>query len=144
MFMKTILFLLAATLTLAACSSNDAKPSAARPAGKDSASATTIQWLDSTDQDLGTVIEGAKVTVIWRFKNTGNKPLVIENVHASCGCTVAEKPEGAVPPGGEDRIRAVFNSEGRQGLQMKEVTVMANTSPRPDQILNFKVNVTAQ
>jgi hypothetical protein len=153
MRMKTSLVILSAALLLAACNSQDASNGAnsdsarrAREAQvmQDSASFTTIQWLDSTHQDLGKVIAGAKVEVIWRFRNSGNKPLVIEKAQPGCGCTVAEKPEAPIAPGAEGRIRATFNSEGREGTQHKNILVMANTKPRTDHDLQFSIEVANQ
>ncbi|RYZ20363.1 MAG: DUF1573 domain-containing protein [Chitinophagaceae bacterium] len=151
--MKAILLLSAAAITLAACNANDAGNGAAgdsaqraraQQAMQDTASFTTIEWLDSTSQDLGKVIMGAKVEVVWRFRNSGNKPLVIEKAQPGCGCTVAEKPEAPIAPGGEGRIKAVFDSEGRSGSNHKNVLVMANTKPRQDHDLQFSIEVANQ
>jgi hypothetical protein len=46
---------------------------------RDSARYTSIQWLDST-KDFGTIAEGQKVQVNFRFRNTGATPLVITQV----------------------------------------------------------------
>lgn len=56
---------------------------------------TTIAWLDSTYWNAGQIEEGAKLAVAFRFKNNGTKPLVIESVTASCGCTAPEPPKRA-------------------------------------------------
>jgi hypothetical protein len=48
---------------------------------------------------LPKIKEGEIVEVTYRFKNTGNMPLVVDNVSASCGCTVPEKPEEPIMPG---------------------------------------------
>jgi len=93
----------------------------------DTASYTTIQWLDSV-QNFGKVTDGEKVLISFHFKNTGTKPLVITNVAAGCGCTVPEKPEAPIPPGQEGRIKAEFNSEGRVGQASKNITVTCNTA----------------
>jgi hypothetical protein len=46
---------------------------------------TTILWLDSV-QNLGNVMEGTVVNVQFKFKNTGDKVLVVSDVAASCHC----------------------------------------------------------
>lgn len=94
----------------------------------DPASLTTIQWLDSA-LDKGTITEGEKIEVAYRFKNTGSKPLVIKDVQPSCGCTVAEKPEEPIAPGGEGVIKGIFNSANKPGPNHKTITVVANTQP---------------
>ncbi len=90
--------------------------------------ATTIQWIDSA-RNVGKITEGEKVEISFRFKNTGDKQLVIQNVTASCGCTVAEKPDQPVSPGEEGIIKAAFDSKGRLGTNHKTITVYANTVP---------------
>ncbi|MDQ6608690.1 MAG: DUF1573 domain-containing protein [Bacteroidota bacterium] len=96
----------------------------------DPANATTLQWVDSETQDLGTITEGQVVELSWRFKNTGNKPLTITDVHAQCGCTVPDPPKEPIAPGAEGVIKAKFNSEGKSGHVNKEVYVAANNSNR--------------
>jgi len=110
----------------------------------DTANYTTVQWLDSTTQDLGKVMDGAKLDVVWRFRNTGGKPLVIEKASPSCGCTVAETPKEPIAPGQEGRIRATFDSKGRTGTQHKSILVMANTKPMKAHELVFNIEVLKQ
>lgn len=93
----------------------------------DSTKLTTIQWLDSA-QSLGSIAEGQVVKIKYRFKNSGNKPLVIERVQPGCGCTVADYPKQPIAPGSESEILAEFNSKGKEGLQKKNITVFANTA----------------
>lgn len=107
----------------------------------DEASLTTIQWLDSSHQDLGKVNEGQVVEVSWKFKNNGSKPLIINGASASCGCTVAEKPEAPIAPGEEGIIKAKFDSKNREGMQRKDVYVTANTKGLRDHQLSFAVEV---
>lgn len=107
----------------------------------DTANYTSLQWIDSTFLSMGTVIEGAQVEVSFRFKNTGNKPLVIANVTASCGCTIPETPQQPFAPGEEGVIKAKFDSKGRTGENRKHISVDANTSPSRSHDLEFTVNV---
>ena len=101
--------------------------------------ATTVLWLDST-QNLGNLMEGTVVDVQFRFKNTGNKMLVITDVAASCGCTVPEKPEKPIAPGAEGVIKATFDSKNRIGTNHKVITVILNTENRTQQLV-FDVEV---
>ncbi|WP_301923996.1 DUF1573 domain-containing protein [Ferruginibacter sp.] len=89
---------------------------------------TTIQIID-TAYNFGTVSEGEKVTYNFRFKNNGSKPLVVTDTHASCGCTVPEKPEKPVMPGETSFIKVVFNSKGKVGHNEKTITVVSNANP---------------
>lgn len=100
---------------------------------------TTMQWIDSV-QKYGDIKEGQKLAVSFRFKNTGNNPLVIESVAPSCGCTVADYPKEPIAPGKEGEITGEFDSNGREGLQHKELTIKANT-PDISNNVYFEVNV---
>jgi Protein of unknown function (DUF1573) len=144
--MKRTLVVLIGLLSIAACKNADNKATISRSSAnelalKDSANFTTIEWLDSMHRDLGKIISGEQLEVSFRFKNTGKKPLIIANVHASCGCTVPETPKEPFAPGAEGFIKATFNSAGRIGQNRKEIYVTANTSPNTVQQLEFTVQV---
>ncbi|MBC8051701.1 MAG: DUF1573 domain-containing protein [Sphingobacteriaceae bacterium] len=85
--------------------------------------------FEKNNFDFGKVAAGAKVTHEFKFKNTGNAPLIISNAQASCGCTVPEYPKEPVAPGESGVIRVVFDSAGRQGMQNKIVSVTSNATP---------------
>ncbi len=89
---------------------------------------TTVQMIDSV-YNFGKITDGEKVEFSFRFKNTGNKPLIVSNATASCGCTVPEKPEEPIKPGETGFIKVVFDSKGRVGDVHKEVTVTSNAYP---------------
>lgn len=101
---------------------------------------TEIAWTQ-TDRNLGIIEEGQKLEVVFEFTNKGKKPLVIKNVTATCGCTVPEIPKEPVMPGQKGFIKAVFDSQGRPGMNNKTITVDANTQPQSSHQLNFSVNV---
>ena len=92
----------------------------------DESKLTSIQWLDSS-KSMGTVTEGGTLKINYRFKNSGSKPLVIEKVQPGCGCTVADYPKQPIAPGEEGEITAEFDTKGREGVQKKNITVVANT-----------------
>jgi hypothetical protein len=106
----------------------------------DPANRTSIEWLDTKERDLGKMNEGQKLEISFRFKNTGSKPLVISKVWAQCGCTVADTPKEPYAPGQEGVIKATFDSQGKPGLNQKEVYANANTDPVTN-VLIFKVDV---
>ncbi len=140
--MKSILLLCVASCILISCKNNYAHDDAQgdkQTVSNDSANVTQVQWMD-TVKDLGTVTEGQKLEVSFRFKNVGDKPLVIERVQPSCGCTVADPPKEAIAPGAEGVIKGVFDSNGRVGPNHKTMTVYANTAQPRDLVFNVVVN----
>lgn len=91
---------------------------------------TTVQLIDSF-YNYGTVKDGELVQHSFTFKNTGNKPLVVQDAHASCGCTVPEKPEKPIMPGETGTIKVVFNTKGKGGGH-QEKTITVNSNARPE------------
>ena len=108
---------------------------------KDTANFTSIQWIDATEQDLGTVREGPEVEIGYRFRNTGSKNLIIEDVTAGCGCTIVEKPKQPFPPGQTGTIKAKFTTSGHSGTNNKSIYVTANTKGNTHQELKFHIVV---
>src|SRR5687768_4192896 len=126
---------------LIACSDAESK-STETAAGNtsDSTQLTTIEWIEPS-KNLGKITEGQVLQIHFRFKNTGDHPLVIKSVQPSCGCTVADFPKQPIPPGGEGEITGAFDSNGRSDLQSKDILVVANTKGSPNHTLHFELNV---
>ena len=85
--------------------------------------------FEKTEYDFGSVKEGDIVDYTFKFKNTGNFPLIINKATATCGCTVPEWPKKPVAVGASAEIRVKFNSKNRKNLQTKYVNINANTKP---------------
>ena len=104
------------------------------------ARAQGVLTFESTDHDFGRVPEGTMAAYEFKFKNTGNQPIVIANAQASCGCTTPEWTKAPVMPGKSGVIKAVYNSAGRPGVFAKTVTVSSNAS-EGTKILSLKGTV---
>ena len=146
-YMKKMLLILAAVVSIAACKSNDKKndkknagdtltPEQKEKALSDSTNYTTLRWIDSTTKNLGELVKDQVIEISYRFRNTGDKNLIIESVTAQCGCTIPEKPEKPIPPGQEGVIKAKYNGSGH-GAISKQIYVKANTRPDTDHTLTF-------
>ena len=70
-----------------------------------------------------------------------NKPLIIKNVRASCGCTTPLWPKEPIMPGKEAVIKAVYNSKGRVGNFNKAITITSNADT-PTKVLYIKGTIT--
>ena len=92
------------------------------------------------EHDFGKIIQGEQVSYTYKFKNTGNAPLIITAVEKTCGCTDIKFPKEQIKPGGEGSISITYDSKGHKGFQNKRVIVKANTNPS-ETILKFKAQV---
>lgn len=82
--------------------------------------------------DFGTVKEEAgKITHEFTFKNSGDAPLVIQNVVASCGCTVPTWSKEPIAPGATGVISVTYTTTGRPNAFTKNITVANNSAENP-------------
>ena len=145
--MRWLILSIFSLIVLLACQGSDSKPLVAnqKMSGQeritDSSKFTTIQWLDSPSRNFGKIAEGQKLEVSYKFRNSGDQPLVIERVQPSCGCTVAEQPTEPIAPGKEGVIKALFTSENHPGQNNKTLYVFANTKGNRNHELRFAVEV---
>jgi hypothetical protein len=124
---KVVLGLLALSL-LAGCSSNPATNSKTGGVAANAATAAKMKF-DNEAYDFGKIKQGDKVTHEFKFVNEGKSPLIITDGYASCGCTKPEWPKTPIAPGSSGIVKVTFSSEGKSGLQDKQVTLIANTVP---------------
>jgi hypothetical protein len=66
--------------------------------------------MNTETHDFGKIKQNVPVTYFFEIKNTSDKPVVIENASASCGCTVPEKPTQPIMPGKSDKLKVVYNA----------------------------------
>lgn len=88
-----------------------------------------IEYVE-TEYDFGTITEGEVVDHVFKFKNTGDAPVILSQVSASCGCTTPDYTKEPVLPGQEGEIKVSFNSLGQVGVQQKIVSIMSNAENR--------------
>lgn len=99
-----------------------------------------ITFAEKGIYDFGALTEGDTVEHMFAFTNTGEFPLIINNITASCGCTTPDWPREPVLPGAKSSVRVRFNSRGKSGEQNKTITIFANTEPATTD-LQFKAMV---
>lgn len=99
-----------------------------------------ITFAEKGIYDFGALTEGDTVEHVFAFTNTGEFPLIINNITASCGCTTPDWPHEPVLPGAKSSVRVRFNSRGKSGEQNKTITIFANTEPATTD-LQFKAMV---
>lgn len=84
--------------------------------------------FDKTSHNFGTFPETETVhKCTFTFTNTGDKPLVINQAVASCGCTVPAYTKTPIKPGETGEINVTYNAAGRfPGRFKKTITIRSN------------------
>jgi hypothetical protein len=66
--------------------------------------------LNAEKHDFGKLKQGVPVTYFFEIKNISDKPIVVENSWASCGCTTPEKIVEPIQPGATAKLKVQYNS----------------------------------
>lgn len=90
-----------------------------------------VMKLSENEHNFGTFKEeSGQQTYDFVVTNTGNAPLVIQNIVASCGCTTPEWTKQPIPPGGQGKITAIYDPRNRPGAFNKTLSVYTNAKPQ--------------
>lgn len=84
--------------------------------------ADNVVKFNTEKHNFGKIAHNKPVTYSFEITNIGDKPLVVENVSATCGCTVPEKPEKPIMPGTSGKIKVHYNAAAI-GDFTKDITV---------------------
>ena len=89
-----------------------------------------VMKVSSAEHDFGKFREEAgRQTYNFTVMNTGDQPLVIQNIVASCGCTTPEWTKNPIPPKGSGTITAIYDPANRPGVFNKTLSVYTNSKP---------------
>lgn len=83
--------------------------------------AQAVLKFDKTTHNYGKFTEDKPVSCAFSFTNTGDEPLVIQQVMTSCGCTVAKFTKTPVKPGEKGTINITYNGKGKTAGHFKKV-----------------------
>ena len=107
----------------------------------------TIQG-EKVEQDKGTEVMKTKINIdkisislghfdwqkeqkaTFTLKNTGNKPLVVQDVNTSCGCTSVSYSKEPVQPSGELKLEVTYKAKHPEHFN-KTITVYCNMESSP-------------
>jgi hypothetical protein len=101
--------------------------------------------FDKKSHDFGKINENdGKATHIFEFSNSGNSPLVVNRVQASCGCTTPTWTKEPIEPGKKGSITVTYNPAGRPGAFTKTITVYSNAAEEQEHLtIHGEVQVSA-
>ena len=97
-----------------------------------------LTWESTTfERDLGphdTEVEG-----VYKFTNTGTKPVRILSVKTSCGCTSARPSKTEYASGESGSISAKLSLHGAQGNGRQERQVLVETDAPGQEVVTLKI-----
>ncbi len=133
--MKKILFIIFLFYSIVSCNNSENKTLSTElvenPSTIDNPQAEDgpVLKFDKKEHNFGHTTQGEKLSYTFKFKNEGNKDLIISQATASCGCTVAQFTTEPVKPKEEGYVSVSFSSAGLKGPQDKMVTIFSNATP---------------
>ncbi len=92
-----------------------------------------VQWLSAVEHDFGDIAKNKPVSHTFLFKNTGNAPLLIDNVRTSCGCTGSNWVETPILPDSIGRIVIEYDA-GDTGYFYKSAKVYFNRQRKAEKL----------
>ena len=95
--MKKLLFIAAAYILSAGAMAQTSKPD-------------DFAKFNTDKHDFGKIKQNVPAVYTFEITNKSNKPLVIENAHATCGCTVPEYQKEPILPGKSGKIKVQYNA----------------------------------
>jgi Protein of unknown function (DUF1573) len=101
---------------------------AARPS---SATAQPQLLIDGPVFDFGRVDQGMTVDHVFRLLNQGTTPLRLDEVRASCDCTLAEASATEIPPGQSAQVSVRLDTLRIAGPTTKTITIRSNDPAVP-------------
>lgn len=92
------------------------------------------------EHNYGTIQKGGDGNCVFTFTNTGDEPLILSSVRASCGCTTPKWTQKPVMPGKAGEIGVRYNTNNTGGFT-KTITITSNAVNEPRVVVKIKGNV---
>jgi hypothetical protein len=89
------------------------------------AQAEDVLEIKLPEHNFGKIPQGKPVYHFFEITNKGSKPLKLDNVNASCGCTTPEWSRDEIAPGGTTQIKVGYNAAS-EGTFEKTITIHYN------------------
>ncbi|MCL2649907.1 MAG: DUF1573 domain-containing protein [Candidatus Azobacteroides sp.] len=82
--------------------------------------------------DFGTIYqEDGNVSFEFTVTNTGNAPLELTRVTATCGCTTPDWTKTPIEPGQTGFVKVTYAAKGRPGKFEKTISIYTNVQDAP-------------
>jgi hypothetical protein len=131
-----------------------ASAASASPASPDSPVPVTLQsaaevrpeigprlTFERTDHNWGKIWDIKEQVTTFKFTNTGDTTLVVDQIKPSCGCTTTKLDKLTYEPGEGNEIEVHFKAKG-VGRQTKRISVQSNDPRQPVVQLSISADIT--
>jgi len=85
------------------------------------------------DHDLGDITLKEPVTVLFQYKNITDKPITIDNVRPTCGCTAPTWTDAPIEPDSIGTIEIEY-SASQPGYFRKKIKVFFNAQQKAERL----------
>jgi len=69
-----------------------------------------VMKVNTVEHNFGKIKQGVPVSYSFELTNKSDKPLVVENTYASCGCTTPDKITEPILPGATVKLKVQYNA----------------------------------
>lgn len=94
--------------------------------------------IEDQKYEAGNLLPKSKIEVWFILNNTGDAPLVIENIRSMCDCITIETAPDTIVPGSSDSIMVEYIAPEDSGKDESSLMVRTNTDPK-----NTKLTIVA-
>ncbi len=97
--------------------------------------------FENDSLDLGTIGQGNDVTTNYKIHNVGGEPLIIENVTATCDCTLLNPQDKYIEPGKIGTLEVILKTTELENKFIEKIDVYSNdpVTPRAEVTLSVEV-----
>ena len=99
-----------------------------------------LKW-DRVFVDLRASPEDEGVDIRYPFVNVGKRPITVQKLKSSCGCTTATLSKSTYAPGEHGEVVARFEIGNRVGFNDKSIVVTTDDPATPESILAFRIYI---
>ncbi len=99
-----------------------------------------FSFLEKTTFKFPDTKQGQQLSHTFKFKNTGNAPLIISSYKVACSCTKAIYTKAPILPNQQSQITITFDTNGKYGYQDRIIYIYSNAKKSPIK-LRIKVYV---
>ncbi|WP_317899564.1 DUF1573 domain-containing protein [Aurantibacillus circumpalustris] len=99
--------------------------------------------IPETKKNFGLVKRGEIIKNEFEISNSGDAPLLINDIEISCSCTTVDFPKQPILPDQSSKITVIFNTTTVYGRQDRVVYVNSNDPNSPHK-LRYKGTVSAK